>query len=152
MKKILGILMLAALALVLPPQVNAAEKKMAGEGAGTATTPEKGKAATTTSASADKAERALPFQGTVETVNAESKTFTTKNKKGKVNTFSITEETTITKDDAPATLQDLTAGETIRGTRRKTGDNSWEAVKVMIGAKPGGGAAPKGKAKAEKME
>jgi hypothetical protein len=78
----------------------------------------------------------LPYQATVDAVDAEKKLFTSKTKAGKVNTFHITERTQILKGDVVGTIADIKAGETVRGTRYKTGEGDWEAIKVTIGAKP----------------
>lgn len=87
----------------------------------------------------------LPYQITVDTVDAGKKLFTSKNKDGKVNTFHITDRTQITKGDGVGTVADIKMGETIRGTRYKTGEGDWEAIKVMVGPKTE--AAPEAKAK-----
>ncbi|MEO8353818.1 MAG: hypothetical protein ABI680_18990 [Chthoniobacteraceae bacterium] len=93
----------------------------------------------------------LPFQATIATVNAKKKMFTTKTKAGKVNTFHITDRTEITNNGVVGTVADLKAGEHIRGTRFKTGEANWEAIKVMIGPKEetGDGASKKKKGKKE---
>lgn len=149
MKKLITTLSVLALAVSVPCASFAQEKK---EGAG---------------APAEKKEAAakgtLPFQGKVSEVDAAAKTFKTKNKDGKENTFTITDKTQILHGDATAaTIADIKPEEMVRGSRVKTGDNQWEAVKVIIGAKPGGegkaggegkgggeGKAKKGEAKVE---
>ncbi|MHA3771885.1 hypothetical protein ACXR0O_10155 [Verrucomicrobiota bacterium sgz303538] len=86
---------------------------------------------------AEKPARPLPFQVTVYRVHKTSNTFTTRTKAGKENVFQITEKTKILNgDDTPATLADIKADEVVRGSRIKLADNKWEAVKVIIGAKP----------------
>ncbi len=126
MKKLLTTLSVIALSLSVPCASLAQEKK---EGAG---------------APAEKKEagaRTLPFQGKVSSVDAAAKTFKTKNKDGKENTFTVTEKTQIQHGDGTtATIGDIKVDETVRGSRVKTGDNQWEAVKVTIGAKGGGDA------------
>jgi hypothetical protein len=84
----------------------------------------------------------IPYMAKVASVDAAAKTFTTKNKDGKENVFTVTDKTQITKGDAPATFEDIKANEIVRGTRVKTGEAKWDAVKVMIGPKE---ASPKGK-------
>ena len=86
---------------------------------------------------AEKPTRPLPFQATVYRVHKTSNTFTTRTKAGKENVFHITERTKILNgDETPATLGDIKADEVVRGSRIKLGENKWEAVKVIIGAKP----------------
>ena len=78
----------------------------------------------------------LPFQGKIASVDADAKTFTTKNKDGKENVFSITSSTKIEKADGSAgTIDDLKAGEPVRGLRLRSADGKWDAVKVILGAK-----------------
>ncbi len=147
MKTLLYSLTIVGLALSAPSASFAQDKK---EAAAAATKP--------TGAGAPAAEKpaasmkTLPFQGKVGTVDAAAKTFTIKNKDGKENTYAITDKTQILHGDATAaSMSDIKADETVRGSRMKTGENQWEAMKVIIGAKPGSGEpkAKKGEAKAD---
>jgi hypothetical protein len=79
--------------------------------------------------------RPLPYQATVYRVSEKQNKFTTRTKAGKVHTFHVTEKTVFLKDDREAKFADLKAGEVVRGTRYKRGENEWEAVKVIIGEK-----------------
>lgn len=126
MKKLLTLLALTVLAAPLSPNATAAEKKAKAEPAKTADE----------APAAAKAPRPLPFQGTVDAIDAAAMTFTTKSKDGKIHTFTVTKDTKITKGEDAAELGDLETGAIVRGTRIKTGENEWQAVKVMIGAKP----------------
>jgi hypothetical protein len=141
MKRLFGIVTMAAVALALPLQVMAAEKKMKTEAADAAPGAEKAPAADA------GAGRALPFQATVEAIDPAAGTFTTKNKKGKVVTFTVSESTTITKNDAPAKIEDVTVGETVRGTRTKSGEGQWAVTSLMIGAKDAAASQPEAAAK-----
>ena len=99
--------------------------------------------AETKPAAAEEKARAIPFQGKVASVDAAAKIFTTKNKDGKENTFSLTDKTQIVKADGSAgKIGDIKADEVVRGTRTKLGENKWEVVKVTLGAKPAKEGAP----------
>lgn len=143
-KLITTIITLSAFALASPGY--AAEKKKAAAKPAS----DKAKPAEPAKPAEEKtaAAKPIPYQGKVASIDAAAKTFTTKNKDGKENVFTVTEKTQITKGDAAATFDDITANEIVRGTRLKTGEGKWEAVKVMIGAKE---ASAKGK-KAAKPE
>jgi hypothetical protein len=113
-KSILAVAVLAALAVGSPISAIAAPKKAA--------------AADTT----DAASKPIPYHGKVASVDATAKTFTIKGKQ-KDRVFSITDKTVITKDGAAADITAIAAGEDVRGSAAKTGDN-WEALKVTLGA------------------
>jgi hypothetical protein len=78
--------------------------------------------------------RALPFHGTISTVEQTTKTFTIAGKE-KSRIFKITPTTVITKDGAPATITDLVANEEVRGSYVKAADGSLEAKTVKVGPK-----------------
>lgn len=134
MKKVTMFAVMAAIAFAAP--VHAAEKvkkeaaKLASEA--TAAAPAAGEPQKTDTA------KPLPFQGKVASVDASAKTFTTKNKDGKEHVFTVTDKTQITKADGSAgKFDDIKVDEAVRGSRLKTGENKWEAVKVSLGEKPG---------------
>lgn len=78
----------------------------------------------------------LPYQGEVDAVDTSAKTFVLKNKDGKAHTFSVTDQTQIIHGDAsPAQFDEIKVGEWVRGSRIKTGEAKWDAVKVTIGKK-----------------
>jgi hypothetical protein len=78
----------------------------------------------------------LPYQGEVDAVDTATKTFVLKNKDGKAHTFSVTDQTQLMHGDAsPAQFDEIKVGEWVRGSRIKTGDAKWDAVKVTIGKK-----------------
>ena len=83
---------------------------------------------------ADASAKPVPYRGKVSSVDATAKTFTIKGKE-RDRVFSITDHTKITREGAAADLAAVAAGEEVRGQATKSGDN-WEAVSVMIGAKP----------------
>lgn len=127
MKHILpSMTVLAALTFAVP--AFAAEKKSAKPAAVEETAPKADEEKPTST-------KPLPYRGTVAAVDAAAKTFTTKNKDGKENVFHVTDKTVIMKDKSSATFADIKEGEAVRGTRIKKGDQNWEAVKVLIGAK-----------------
>jgi hypothetical protein len=76
--------------------------------------------------------RAVPFHGTIATVEQAAKTFTIAGKE-KSRVFKVTETTVITKGGAPATITDLVANEEVRGNYVKAADGSMEARTVKVG-------------------
>lgn len=125
----------AALALAVP--TFAAPKKEAKPAAEKPAAEQPETAAPAAEKKAPDPTKPMPYQGKVSAVDAAAKTFTTKNKDGKENVFAITEKTKIEKADGTAgTIEDIKPEEVVRGSRMKTGDGKWDAVKVTIGAKP----------------
>lgn len=121
---------LAALALGAPAQLLAAEKKTEKPAAEKPATPDEPKKKPAAEAGA----KAIPYHGKVGSVDASAKTFTIKGKE-KDRVISLTDSTKITKEGAAADIGAIAPGEDVRGQLRKNGDK-WEAVSVMIGAKP----------------
>lgn len=78
--------------------------------------------------------RALPFHGTISTVEQTAKTFTIAGKE-KSRVFKVTEATAITKGGASATFGDLAANEEVRGNYVKAADGTMEARTVKLGPK-----------------
>ncbi len=115
LKKILAVALIAACGSVLP--LLAQEKP--------ATPP-----AATNAAAVTKVKHA-PFRGTVESVDKAAKTITLKGVK-KPQVLEITSQTKITKDGQPATLDDVTPGAKVTGSKQKTTGGQWEAVSVKI--------------------
>jgi hypothetical protein len=76
--------------------------------------------------------KALPFHGTIASVEQTARTFTIAGKE-KSRIFKVTEATVITKAGAPATMADLVANEEVRGNYVKTADGSMEARTVKVG-------------------
>lgn len=76
--------------------------------------------------------RAIPFHGTIGTVEQTAKTFTIAGKE-KSRVFKVTDTTVITKAGASATFADLAANEEVRGNYVKAADGSMEAKTVKIG-------------------
>lgn len=126
MKKLLVVAGLLGSVLASPFPLHSAEPK---NPAPPAVTPAKNTTAP------DKAARPLPFQGKVSRVSPSAKTFTITTKAGKDHLFTVTDKTQILKEDAPAKFEDIKRDEIVRGSRLKVGENQWEAVKVIIGAK-----------------
>jgi len=90
------------------------------------------KAASPSASPAEKAARAIPFRGTIASVDASAKTFTIQ---GKTNSrvFKVTDKTTVTKAGAAATMADIAANEAVSGSYWKQADNTLEAKTVKIG-------------------
>ena len=101
-------------------------------------TSSKSKATPAEKATADEATttkvRAIPFHGTVATVEQAAKTFTIAGKE-KSRVFKVTDATVITKGGAPATFADLAANEQVRGNYVKATDGTLEARTVKVGPK-----------------
>ena len=76
--------------------------------------------------------RALPFHGTIASVEQTTKSFTIAGKE-KSRIFKVTETTVLTKGGAPATFADLAANEEVRGNYVKAADGSMEARTVKVG-------------------
>lgn len=76
--------------------------------------------------------KALPFHGTIASVEQTTKTFTIAGKE-KSRVFKVTEATVITKGGAPATFADLAANEKVRGNYVKAADGTMEARTVKAG-------------------
>lgn len=132
MKKLLVAAGILGLAFAGPAQLHSAEpRKPAAPASAPASASESEEAAEV----ATKPKRPLPYHGVVSKVNLTAKTFTITTKAGKDHVFTVTEKTQFLKDDAPAKFEDLKRNEAIRGSRLKLGENQWEALKVIIGAK-----------------
>ena len=96
--------------------------------------------------------RAIPFHGTISTVDQTAKTFTIAGKE-KSRVFKVTDATVITKAGAPATMNDVAANEQVRGSYVKTDDGSLEAKSVKLGpATEAEKSRPKSKRKSKKSE
>src|SRR5688500_17128061 len=93
-----------------------------------ATAADKATAAETTTAKV----RAIPFHGTIATVEQTAKTFTIAGKE-KSRVFKVTDATVITKSGAPATFADLVSNEDVRGNYVKAADGTMEARTVKVG-------------------
>ena len=110
-------LCIAALALGAPSTASAKEKKTA------AASPE-------ASASPMAKVKAIPYHGEVASVDLSAKTFMV----GK-RTFTVTDQTRITKQGTAATLADVVAGEKVSGSYWKKDGGTLEARTVKVGAK-----------------
>lgn len=78
--------------------------------------------------------RAIPFHGTIASVDQAAKTFTIAGKE-KSRVFKITDTTVITKGGAAATMNDIVANEQVSGSYLKVADGSLEAKTVKVGPK-----------------
>lgn len=95
------------------------------------------KSATTETTSAKKAARAIPFRGTISTVDKSAKTFTIKYKNGKSHVYMVTDKTVLKKRDGKtaATWDDLKADAYVTGSAWKKGEGKYEAKTVKVGLK-----------------
>lgn len=125
---------LATLALCAPLTASARAKKSAAPDASatpataTTSTAAKGQA----SPSAAKADRPIPYHGTISAVDTKAETFTIAGKE-KTRVFKITSTSVLTKAGAPATIKDVTVNEEVRGSYWKKADGSMEAKSVKLG-------------------
>ena len=78
--------------------------------------------------------RAIPFHGTISTVEQTAKTFSIAGKE-KTRVFKIMDTTVITKAGAPATMSDIVANDEVRGSYIKAADGTLEAKTVKLGPK-----------------
>jgi hypothetical protein len=83
-------------------------------------------------AAAEPATRPMPFLGKVSAVDQSAKTFTIGGKQGS-RVMKVTENTTITKAGAPATMADIIQNEKARGSYLKNADGTLEAKTLKIG-------------------
>ena len=95
--------------------------------------------------------KALPFHGTIATVDRAARSFTIAGKE-KSRIFKVTETTVITKGGAPATFADLASNEEVRGNYVKAADGSMEVKAVKLGPKSDAQKAADEKRKTKKKE
>jgi hypothetical protein len=114
----------AAIALCGPTTAFAASKKAASPAPN----------ASPSASPAMKAPRAIPFHGTVGSVDARAKTFTIAGKETS-RVFMVSDKTVVTKDGAAAKMSDIAANDKVRGSYWKQADGKLEAKTVKIGEK-----------------
>jgi hypothetical protein len=131
-----------ATALVVSPAAFAAGKKKEASPA-----PEGSAAASP----GTKKVRVMPFHGMVSAVDERAKTFTIAGK-SKTRVFKVTDQSVITKTDAPATMKDIVANEEIRGSYLKEADGSLVAKTVKVGPLTGQEKAAEDALKAKRAE
>jgi hypothetical protein len=85
-----------------------------------------------TSPAAKQPTRPIPFRGKISAVDQTAKTFTVGGKQAS-RVFKVTDNTTITKGGAAATMVDIVADEQVRGTYLKQDDGTLEAKTVKLG-------------------
>lgn len=78
------------------------------------------------------AERAVPFHGTISTVDQAARTFTIAGKE-KTRVFKVTDKSVLTKAGAPATMKDVAANEEVRGSYLKAEDGGLEVKTAKLG-------------------
>ena len=113
---------LTTLALNTPANVSAKPKA----------NPAPSMAAVSITAEASKKQRAVPYRGKIASVDSSAKTFTIIGKE-KSRTFKITDRTTLTKADQPATIKDVVVDEEVRGSYWILADGSLEAKTIKLG-------------------
>jgi hypothetical protein len=135
----------AAVAAIAPSTASAAEKKSGSPTPAASASPSASASTSASPAASSQAQsgRALPFHGTVSSVDQTAKTFTIVGKK-KTRVYKVTDATTITKNGAAAKLTDIAANDAVSGSAMKTGEGTFDAKSVKIGGageKTGGKAA-----------
>ncbi len=122
---------LAALALCAPLSATPAPEESPSPASSAADSTAASKKAPTPAAKTT-AERALPFKGTIASVDQVAKTFTLGGKE-KARVFQVTEKTVLTKGGAAVTMKDVMANEEARGSYVKAADGALEAKTVKLG-------------------
>lgn len=123
---------LAALALCIPVNAQAARKKADASPSPAASASPSAAMAPAAPPAANTKMRAIPLRGMIASVDEKAKTFTIAGKE-KSRTFKITTTTVITKAGAAATMKDVVANEEVRGSYYKMADGSLEAKSVKVG-------------------
>ena len=81
--------------------------------------------------------KSKPFRGRLKVVDLNAKVIVLEG--AKAQTYQITSETKITKDEKPARLDEIAAGESVTGYAREVANGKWEARSLYAGkrtAKP----------------
>ncbi|MDQ6860650.1 MAG: hypothetical protein M3032_05785 [Verrucomicrobiota bacterium] len=79
----------------------------------------------------EKAARAIPFRGTVASVDKSAQTFTIQGKEN-ARVFKVTDKTTVTKSGAGATFAEIAENEKVTGSYWKQADGSLECKSVKV--------------------
>ena len=114
MKKHIALYAIAAAALIAVPALRAQDAASTNAPAATTPAPKK---------------HGVPFHGKVTAVDTAAMTVTIGSK-----TYNLTSETKILKEGKPATISDITVGETLRGSYKKVADKLNVTV-IHIGEK-----------------
>jgi hypothetical protein len=77
------------------------------------------------------AAKSKPFRGRLKTVDLNAKIIVLEG--AKAQTYQITSETRISKDDKPATLNEISVGESVTGFAREIAEGKWEARSLYAG-------------------
>lgn len=137
--KSLAALCLAACALILPPRAGA-ETTNPNPGLTQPITPNPTLTTPTDTppppAKPGKRET-YPFRGVVASIDTTARTVTLEGR-GTRRVISVLPETRLLRGDAPATLDDVKAGEKVGGTLRKNPDGRETALLLRVGDKPAG--------------
>ena len=105
------------------------------------------KGATDTLKSVTGTEDTVKFQGKISNVDAGAREFRTTGSTPGL--YKVTAETKITRGDASVSLNELQKGDTVSGTAKKTGEDTFQAVNVT--AKAGQKEAPAEKSGLERL-
>lgn len=129
MKVLRSLIVLTALAVIVPSAAFAAEKKAAKK-EGAAPAAEAKKSGAKPAAEAGKAGRPLPMNARVDNIDAAKKTFTMKRKDGFEVKHVVTDKTDIKNNGAAAKFEDIKMGDTVSGSRLKKSETEYEVVKI----------------------
>ena len=78
----------------------------------------------------------LPFHSVVDSIDAAGKSFSHKNKDGKVVKNVVTAKTEIKNGEKEAKFEDIKVGDEVKGSRVKKSDTEYEVVKITGFAMP----------------
>lgn len=133
MKVLRSLLVLTALAVVVPPAIAAEKKAAKKEGAAPAAEAKKSDAKPKAEAKSDdasKAGRPIAMSARVDNLDAANKTFTMKRKDGYEVKHIVTDKTDIKNNGAAAKFEDIKMGDTVSGSRIKKSETEYEVVKI----------------------
>ena len=126
MKHFLSLTTCLSAFLLLTSPADAAKKKSASPA------PSAAPSASPSGSPATRTFKGIPFHGMISAVDGRAKTFTISSRSG-ARVFKISNETSITRQGAIATMKDVVEKEEVRGLYRKEADGTLQAVVVKVG-------------------
>ena len=139
------VMLTLAIAFACPTALAQTEKKKAAEA-----TPAADKKS---AADAKKPDRPMPMNSRADEINAAGKSWTQVNKDGKRVKHVVTAETPILQSGTAAKFEDIKAGDTVAGLRKKVSDTEYTVVKITkFGPKPAKSADKKSAEDSKKKE
>jgi len=77
-----------------------------------------------------KVEKPMPMHAVVDSIDATAKSFTHKNKDGKMITYMVTDKTEIKNGEKIAKFEDIKVGDNVHGMRLKKSESEYDVVKI----------------------